>query len=192
MIRHTRKIVLLLIIAASTGNLFSQDISFYKENITMKIEAQSFFVTGLYYFKSEKYKKSTLIYPFPIDAKYGSVDSIYIFNITTNEFIKPLEVKSEYIVFSLDFSHERDLSIQITYKQILNSTRAEYILNTTLSWREPLQIANYQLIIPNDIKIESFSIHPKDSIIAGNEVIYYWEEKNYMPAKNLIFDFKVN
>ena len=85
-----QKLFLVSIFIASSVNLLGQEISFYKENITMKIDENTFYVTGIYYLKSNTSDKGTLLYPFPEDTKYGSVDSIYLYNITTNEIIKPL------------------------------------------------------------------------------------------------------
>jgi len=166
-----------------------QNISFYKENITMKIEKEAFYVTGIYQVKTDTCQKGILLYPFPEDRKYGKVDSIYIYNLTTNQIIEPLKVESSHLIFKIDFSRHKDLKIHISYRQKLNSTRAEYILKTTQSWHKPLLSANYQLIVPSDVMVYQFSILPQDWIITETETIYYWEKSNYMPEENFIFDF---
>ena len=185
------KVFLVLALIIPFNNVFSQGFSFYKENITMKIEKDYFYVTGIYYLKSDRSKSETLVYPFPVDSSFGAVDSIFVFNLTTNENIMLKKIKTNYAVFKIDFSHNSELMIQIAYRQKLLATRAEYILESTISWKKPLDQANYQLIVPSNMHICKFSIPPQDSIITKKDIVYYWEKFNYMPSENLIFEYKI-
>ena len=157
----------------------------------MKIEKDVFYVTGIYYLNSDSCQKGTLLYPFPENIEYGKVDSIYIYNLTTDEVIKPLNIESNHLIFKIDFRKHGDMKIHIAYQQNLNSTRAEYILKTTINWQKPLLSANYQLIVPSDLSLHRFSILPMDSICTETETVYYWEKSNYMPEENFIFDFNI-
>jgi len=176
-------------LAIAFYNVSGQDFNFYKENITMKIEEGYFHVNGIYYLKNESRKVKTLVYPFPVDPLYGKVDSFYIINLKTNEIIEPLQTDVSNAVFKIDFSNHNELAIQVSYRQELLSSRAEYILESTIAWKKPLDQANYQLIVPNSIERVTFSIPPGDSSVYEDERLYFWEEFNYMPTGNLIFDF---
>jgi len=79
--------------------------------------------------------------------------------------------------------------IQISYRQKLLSTSAEYILQSTIGWRKPLDQANYQLIVPKNIEIINFSIIPDNSVDYTTEMVYFWEKYNYLPPKNFTFEF---
>lgn len=184
------KTLLILALSTLSNCVLSQNISFYKENITMKIEADSFCVTGIYYLRGDEHERATMIYPFPVDSLYGEVDSFYIYNLITNESIIPQQINKNNAVFSIDFADNQELIIQISYRQKLLYNYAEYILKSTINWKESLDEAYYQLIIPEYIEITKFSIFPGDSIIADNEKIYMWEEYNYLPEKNLIFEYR--
>lgn len=168
----------------------SQGLSFYQENITMKITKDFFHVTGIYYLRNDKKSSEILIYPYPVDSLYGPVDSICIYNMTTHKNITPLKTDLYKTVFKLDFSDPGDLVIQISYRQKLNRNRAEYILKSTIAWKQPLNQANYQLMVPSGLQISSFSMTPHDSIVTDQEVVYLWNKFNYMPTENLIFEYK--
>jgi hypothetical protein len=169
-----------------------QGFRFYKENITMKIEKDYFHVTGIYYLKSDGNKSEVLVYPYPVDSLYGTVDSICIYSMTSNTIIKPNKTDRDKTVFTLGFGHNPDQDIQISYRQKLLGNRAEYILKSTIGWREPLDQANYQLIVQSGMLITRFSIPPQDSIVTGQERVYLWKKHDYMPSENLIFDFIIN
>lgn len=169
-----------------------QDISFFKEDITMRIENNAFYVSGLYFLKGEKGEKSTLLYPFPIDSAYKNIDSVFIINLTNNLKIEPVKVEASYLIFKIEFDKTEEIILQIGYKHELKAKKAEYILKTTLSWKRPFDKANYQLIVAPNITITRFSIQPMDSIISLREKIYYWEKRNYMPSENMIFEFETD
>ena len=166
-----------------------QEISFYKENITMKIELDYFYVTGIYYLKTTGDNSITLVYPFPVDSLYGAADSIFIFNLTENSQIEPLSIRSNSLAFKADIGETNKLDILISYRQQLLGNRAEYILESTIGWRKPFEQADYQLIIEPGIEIISFSIPPDESIKTDEGTVYYWSKTNFMPTVNMIFEF---
>ncbi len=172
-------------------NIFGQGLRFYKEKITMKIDKGYFHVTGIYYLTSDGNKPEVLVYPYPVDSLYGAVDSIFIYSITANKIITPLKTDMNKTFFSIDFNHNRDQVIQISYRQQLSGTRAEYILKSTIGWKEPLDQADYQLIVPSTLHISSFSIPPHDSIVTDHEVVYLWNKHDYMPSENMVFEYKI-
>jgi hypothetical protein len=183
-------LLLLFIIHYSLFTLQAQEISFFKENITMKLEQDHFYVSGNYFLKTTGDQSITLVYPFPVDTLYGDVDSLRIFNLSTNRLIEPLDVKKEAAVLKVDFGDLKEVEILISYRQKLLGNRAEYILESTRSWRKPLEQADYELIVPDRLKINSFSYPPDESIAAGTETIYYWSRSNFMPSVNMVFEFK--
>jgi len=184
-----RLILLLFTIHFSLFTSLSQDISFYKENITMKIEKDYFYVTGSYYLRTTGDKSITLVYPFPADSIYGLADSVLIYNLSADTTVSILNRIPNSLVFKADFGDSPELVILISYRQKLLGNRAEYILESTKGWRKPFEQADYQLIVPVDLEVHSFSMPPDESIINGEETIYYWVKRNFMPSVNMIFEF---
>lgn len=157
----------------------------------MEIRKDNFYVSGLYYVKTDSCKSGMLLYPFPESAAYGNIDSIYIHNLTSNEVIVPEKIESSHLIFKIDFKEENELVLHIAYQQELKASRAEYILTTTISWQSSFETANYQLITPSNFRIDHFSILPQDTISYHHKTIYLWEKKNYLPEENFIFDFSI-
>ncbi len=156
----------------------------------MKIDKDYFYVTGSYYLKTTGDTSITLVYPFPVDSMYGGVDLLRIFNLTLNEPVQPLVESNESAFFKAGFGKFKEIEVLISYRQQLPGNRAEYILESTAGWRKPLEQADYQLIVAPGLEIVSFSISPDESIITEQETVYYWTKANYLPDKNMIFEFK--
>ena len=168
----------------------SQKISFAGENITFRIVNDYFYVNGTYYLENGRNQRIVLSYPFPTDGIYGQVDSVYIINMTQNEIIKNYKQTKQGLLFDLKFNSEDDLELQISYCQKLLAHQAEYILLSTWGWHQPLEFATYKLIIPSSIEIKSFSIQPDDvPLMIGNEKVYSWHKKNFMPLMNMIIKY---
>jgi hypothetical protein len=156
----------------------------------MRIAGDYFYVDGIYHLRCEDNTKIILSYPFPVDSLYGKIDSLFIFNLTSNEIIHPIVTYSHHVNFDLISGNEKEIELQIMYRQRILGNKAEYILQTTRSWGKPLEDAHYQLITSANTYITRFSLPPMDSIQAGEQTIYYWEEHNYLPVRNLIFEFR--
>jgi hypothetical protein len=184
---HRLLFSLILILQTIAGN--SQGFSFFRESITMKITEKAFYVTGIYYLKDHPGKSRVLINPYPANSDLGNVDSVNIYNLSSNKAIIPKKNNNKGTLFTVEFGPDSILMIQISYKQALLGMHAEYILTTTRNWGKPLQQANYQVIVPYELHISRFSIPPQDSTISEKETIYYWEKSNYLPSVDLRFDF---
>jgi hypothetical protein len=184
-----RTILLSTLVLLISEVVSSQNVDFYKENITMKIDEGKFYVSGTYFYRSVSNESQPLYYPFPDDERYGPVDSIYIFNISLNKLVEPQDRNAKGFLFDVDFNDEGEAEILIFYRQLIPGERAEYIIETTQLWDKPLDVATYQLIIPGDITVYRFSIPPDDSIHTEDEKLYTWERYRFMPDRNLVFDF---
>jgi hypothetical protein len=184
-----KRFLFYVLIALSYG-VSGQKLSFYRENITMKIQEQQFYVSGTYYFRYNLTDKKLLYYPFPTGDQYGNPDSVFLYDLTNNTPVEPMKQDSSGLLFLVDFSKNSDISVQISYKQPLLGNQAKYILETTKVWGKPIEEAFYQLITPANIVITRFAIPPHDSIITNLEKIYTWEESDYMPERNMVFEFE--
>jgi hypothetical protein len=180
--------LLLLLILFSPQD---HEVNFVRENITMKIEKEYFYVNGIYYLQNSDNDRIVLTYPFPEGPDYGNVDSIFFFNLTTNDTVKILKSNQERIMFSLDLKLNEETALQVSYRQKLKSNVAKYILKSTLAWQTPLEVAFYQLIVPEYIRINQFSILPDDSLQTQHETLYYWKKSNYMPQSDMIIHFSL-
>ncbi len=167
----------------------SQGMTFVRENISMRLSENYFYVTGQYTISGDGTNGKSLLYPLPVDALYGNVDSIYIYDLNANESISPIKIEKEMVVFKFDFNGENETIIQISYRQRIFSNKAEYIVKTTKYWSKPLVKADFQLVVPNNLQITNFKHEPDMFSKLDHEHIYYWEFYNFMPDKNMEFVF---
>jgi hypothetical protein len=186
----SRLIILLFTLHGSLFTIYAQDVSFFKENITMKIENGYFYVNGTYYLRPGGDTSIVLAYPFPPDSVYGKVDSVFIMDMESGQVIEPLDRRENSLVFRAGFGISDEVAILISYRQEIRANKAEYILKSTAAWRKPLEEATYQLIVPDSLRIVSFAYPPDDSIDTGQEKVYFWTKRNFMPLINMIFEFE--
>ena len=174
------------------NNLFSQKLSFYKEDLKFYLDTNNFIVDGYYYLSNNDSSKVSQIifYPFPTEADFGNVDSISVFDDTFKKEISFYKAKDNSgITFLLQMEGYGFRKIKIIYRQRLNNNIAKYILRTTQNWGKPIESANYILSVSDKIKIDSLS-YPADSArVVNNKTIYYWSKKNFFPREDFIFYF---
>lgn len=171
---------------------YCQSLEFYREDLDFEIKDRYIIVEGVYYFSNVSNKEihQALIYPFPVnDSLYGEVDTIAVVDIGGDMKDHIIRKSKNAVLFSINLAAYETIKFRIYYKQKLLKKQAEYILTTTAYWHQPLEQANYILTVPDKIKITSFSYQPDSSMIGENKKFYYWNKKNFMPDKNMVFKF---
>jgi len=182
-----------LILIGISETSTAQNIEFFREDIKFEINDNSFIVDGIYYFCNvgEKPVNQILYYPFPSGSDYGEVDTISVINLKTkSNVLRNFNKKgASFVILIEPYNIEK---YKIFYRQKIFGNKAEYILNTTKSWKKPLEKANYELMIDVDYVIDSVSYMPDSAAIIGNFQHFYWNRQDFMPDKNFIIYFNKN
>lgn len=181
--------LMLMIIMAFQG--FSQNISFFAEDLKFDLNDDRFEVDGLYHFRNNTAEeiRQMLFYPFPDTEVYGSIShvSIHPADDTTNMLSRQNE---DGCLFKLKIPPNEEVVYRIGYRQQLKANKAKYIITSTQAWEAPFETAKFQLAFPKDLQTLTSSI-PPDSIASGSEnVTYFWNRKNFMPDRDFEFEFK--
>ncbi|MBN2522927.1 MAG: hypothetical protein JXB24_06610 [Bacteroidales bacterium] len=181
------KFFLVSFLFAIVTGITGQDVSFFKEDITFKIEGEYFYVNGIYYLSCSQNSDSSiaLFYPFPTDSIHSKPDSLYIFNLNTGEEITDYLQHDHGLLFHIGL--DSVTAILVSYRQQFKFREMRYILTTTQYWGKPLEEATFKLILNSNIRIRSFSYQPDSCGIFGETIVYYWEKKNFMPLEDMIF-----
>jgi hypothetical protein len=169
----------------------SQGLEFYGENIAFELRDSIFKVTGIYYLcnTGDKEIKQILFYPFPADSQYyGDVNFIRI--STKDTLINTLRRDKGGIYFGVEIEPYKAREYIVTYQQKLLGNRAEYILETTKKWKQPIETADYIMVIPDNLKITGISYEPDSVLTINNDLIYRWHKKNFKPDRNMIVEFQ--
>ncbi|MCX6233874.1 MAG: hypothetical protein NT175_04005 [Bacteroidetes bacterium] len=188
------RLILILIFKLSL-KVSSQEIEFFREDLTFQLDTTFFTVDGDYYFRntSSHPEYMTFWYPISYPDRDFKLDSALIFDFTNNQYLKPAQRTDSGFFFKLNFSGREIKKVKIFYRQTHNGRNATYILTTTKYWKKPLEVANYSLITDKrSILIDSLSYQPDKSFMAGDNVIFEWKRKNLMPDKDFTFWFHRN
>ena len=185
-----KKQIIIFFLILVTGLCFARSgLRFTEEDLSFGIEDSIFSVRGVYYFSTDHPGKYPILYPFPEDEEMGEAYDILVRYIQTDETIDyKFKKKKNFITFVLNV--DDDTPVYISYKQRLYDNFARYILLSTHSWKRPLERVEYKLNIMNDLKITYFSIEPDNEISLDFGRLYLWQRENYMPDRDLIFEFK--
>jgi len=180
-----------LILLFFTINIYCYSLEFIREDLFFTIQDSFFCVDGIYYICSvtDKPVNNILYYPFPTDSLYGVVDSVLIYNLTDSIPAEIIRRKENGVSFKVSLEPFRVGKYKIFYRQKLYGNKAEYILTTTKYWGKPLQVANFQLEIPENIKIDSLSYRPDSCYVYKGKRRYIWHRADFMPEKNFIILF---
>ena len=179
-----------LILIGTIETSTAQDIEFFREDIKFEITDNYFIVDGDYYFCNvgERSVNQLLYYPFPSGSDYGEVDTISVINLKTkSDVLRNFNNNGASFVISIEpYNIEK---YKIFYRQKFFGNKAEYILNTTKSWKKPFEKANYELIIGINYVIDSVSYMPDSAAIIGDFQHFYWNKHDFMPDRNFVIYF---
>jgi len=176
---------------STEGEPLGRGVDFLYEKIILEIEPPELTVTGLYRFQNRFPFEVTLpmLYPFPVDEYQDFPHQISVKSITADGK-QPLEFawrrNDNAIRLNVSAGGKSSTEMRVTYSQRLKGKQARYILTTTKAWGRPLKSADYQLILSENLKINSISF-PFDRAqnVAGKRY-YFLHKENFMPDVELI------
>lgn len=166
-------------------------VDFVYERVILEIEPPELTVTGLYRFQNRFPFEVTLpmLYPFPVDESQDFPHQISAVRIT-NEGEERLDVTSRRpanaVRLDLAMGRKSSGEMKVAYSQILRAQEARYILTTTKAWGKPLRSADYEIIVPENLRIISVSF-PFDGVeTSAGKRHYYSHKEDFMPQTDLI------
>jgi hypothetical protein len=184
-----KKLHILILLSISGICIAGPGLHFVEEDLSFNIADSIFSVRGIYYFSSECEAPYSILYPFPNEKSMGKAYDIQIRDLEANALIDyESHLDEAFIRFKLYVDEETP--VLITFKQRLYSSYAKYILLSTQSWKEPLRRVEYKLNIFDDIVITHFSIQPDSEVCLDFGRLFLWQRKNFMPDRDLIFEFQ--
>jgi len=164
----------------------AQNPDFFKEDLTFTLSDSSFSVSGYYYFHNNTQLeiKTNLLYPFPVDeTKYGPISEVYAYQDGDPTLDVLVKYNDKTGLVRVDILPDEWTKILIGYTQKVLGDQVEYILTTTQAWGEPFAEADYTLIVPDEITIDSISYQPDLIKKDSGQRIYYFHRENFMPDR---------
>ncbi|MFA6598633.1 MAG: hypothetical protein WCS69_12990 [Ignavibacteriaceae bacterium] len=180
---------LFILFSFVSGNVFSQNLNFFREDINFILDREYFNVEGYYWFANNSDKTVDYKIYFPVGDKNDTVlfDSINVFAMPQN--VPQIILSKTSLGFSFEVNiNAGDTAIcRIKYRQKMLDNTAKYILLSTKTWNKPLEHAVYKLIVKQDFVIKKFSYPPDKVYRINDEKIFYWERKNFTPQYDMLF-----
>lgn len=176
------------------SEIHNQELIFYKEDITFRLTDKYFWVRGDYYFHNQANKSISRLIFYPINCADDekNIDSISVFNVIRKSEEKILRTSQNGIYFELKIKSNDTTIYHIEYRQKIIGDSVQYILTTTQNWKQPLEIAEYKLLVENPVEIKSLSYKPDDEYKIQGKKIYYWRRGKFIPDKDMIIHFTVD
>jgi hypothetical protein len=170
----------------------AQDLQFYREELDFRIGEGFFYMDGIYHFCNigSDSLNTILFYPFPVDEKYGDVDTFLVQDLTDGHKVTIDRQARQGIGFWIALPPYGIKKYRIYYRQPLLGHQAEYILTTTKAWKRPLESAVFTLSVPSEIRITSFSIAPDDHQDGPVYSLFYWKRSGFLPDTNFVVVFE--
>ena len=181
---------LIVIIVLVNSCLIAQELDFYKEDLTFRLNKNYFKVDGLYWFANHSDQNIKSIIYFPFSEGIENIDSVEVFNLTKGQSGRKLNKHKMGISFLLEAAPNDTLIYNIKYNQKITCDSVQYILLTTKYWNKPLETAEYKLIIEDSLKLTGSSYEPDKFYKIDGQEILYWRKQKFMPQKDFIFHFK--
>ena len=169
-----------------------QIVSFYRENMTFELDSAHMEAKGDLYFRNNSPEPVDKTFFFPVDCHGQSikVDSITVFDVNKNSYIKPIKRNLAGILFNMKFASKEEKRLKIQYFQDHDGKTTGYIVTKIKYWNEPLAQGTYKLIVnyPKFV-IDSTTITPTETKTEDGKTVLIWRKTNFMPEKELCIYF---
>ena len=168
-------------------------VRFSREYVTVEPSQGSTRVSALYYFRndSDRRVKQGIRYPFPVDRfhLYPSVVRVWE---KSGDDLRPMGFvhRDRSVLWSMEFEAHEEKVVRVDYVQEIKRPRAVYIVTTTKEWRRPIELAEFEFRIPAELDSVSLSFEPDARTVAGDTIVYYMKQIDFMPDADLVVTWK--
>jgi hypothetical protein len=184
-----KNLFIILIPAFFASTAYGQSVSFYRENLMMKLDGSHFTVTGEYSFRNiYGYETNqTVFFPLPLATGDLKIDSISIFDESAQTFIRHYRKLPAGLFFQLVFSGQEQKKLRIFYVMDHDGKNVRYLVMTHVQyWKKPLSQGTYTLqVVDPSIIIDSTSYKPDEVISDNVTTTHIWKKVNFNPDREL-------
>jgi hypothetical protein len=169
-------------------------VKFFRERVTVEILSgqghnRAFRVCGLYHFRnrSENEQEQMIFYPFPVTGGFHYPESIRVSVCMADSQKIPLsfDIRHRGITFSISVCPDSSTTIRIDYIQHTESAEAMYITTTAKAWQRPIDLAEFVVLLPNQLRLKELSYPPEHVERLTDQTRYCMQFVNFVPDKEL-------
>ncbi len=170
------------------SSAMGQPVSFYKENLVMKLDGEHVKVTGEYCFRNNYGTETnqTIFFPLPLATADLKIDSVSVYDEFGQTYIRNLRILRAGLFFQLTFHGQEQKKLRIYYVMDHDGRNVRYMVKTHVDyWKKPLAQANYTLQVDPAIAIDSSSYKPDEVLSDDSKTTETWHKVNFNPDKEL-------
>lgn len=168
------------------ANAHALSIEFYREKITVLLSDDQVTVEGVYYFRNTSFKsqKEIMYYPFPMDKHHPYPHEIKVEDL---DFTKG----KQGVYWLIEFPLHSTRSVKVRYKQRCDINSATYILTSTKHWKQPLEKAEFMIVVPERWENVTLSYCPDRWETKKGLKYYYISKVDFLPQQDLIIKWDI-
>jgi hypothetical protein len=167
-------------------------IRFVRERIRVGIRPAGIGVEGVYVFRNELPEPVTvpLFYPFPVDSIHPWPTWIVVCSQEGDDlpFSRP---RSDGILFRVTLPADGIAAVRVAYEQPSLDHAGCYILTTTSAWERPLEVAEFEVIVPGEINLEAMAYDADELTREQDAEVHRFTRHRFMPTRDLCVRWSV-
>jgi hypothetical protein len=167
-------------------------VRFEREFIRVVVKANGIRVEGTYVFANDSPAPlaAPLFYPLPVDSLHPWPTSIGVYSADGEE-VEFSRSRPDGVRFRVELPAGGHGSVRVVYEQPSLDGSACYILTTTSAWHRPLERADFEIVVPAGVEIESMAYEADDVVVRENDRVYILTREQFMPAKDLCMRWRI-
>ncbi|MCX6245849.1 MAG: hypothetical protein NTU98_14230 [Bacteroidetes bacterium] len=190
-----KSLLIFLLPAFFASTAYSQAVTFFKENMQMKLDAEHVTVTGEYHFRNNYNANftQTVFFPLPLAPEGLKYDSVAIFDASEQTCITHYRKMPAGLFFQLTLHPQEAKTVRLYYVMDHDGRNVRYLVMTHVQyWHKSLAFGNYTLQITDpSIVIDSVSYKPDEVKSDNNVTTHNWKKVNFNPDKELDIWFHI-
>lgn len=166
-------------------------VAFIREHITVSVSGTLCTLDADYYFKNSSARPAScsIFYPLINRKDLPYPDSILVLTDSIDAPTR-LEKASEGILFYLSLRGKETRNVHVRYRQKTPAQKFEYILTSTKAWGKPLELAEFQIVVPDSLRLVSCTPAFDAKQKSEHEAVYLITRHDFLPASNLVVQWK--
>ena len=171
----------------------SNPVVFFREYVKVTPMPDRTHVSGLYYFRNDSDEpiEQGILYPFPVDSDHLYPRTIRVWELEENGR-RPMGFlhRDRAIAWLMRLEPREEAKVLVDYVQETTNPHAVYIVSSTQRWDDPLELAEFEFMIPPELTDVRLSFEPDTQFVRGDTTVYYMKRTEFMPDYDLTVEWR--
>jgi hypothetical protein len=182
-------VVALVVVVAPAYPQAPGRVKFSREHIRIAVDPEGIRVDASYVFTNDSAvtQRQALFYPFPVDSLHPYPGEIAV---TSDGREIDFQQQGDGVVITIDVPPKGQSVMAVLYRQSSGDRSGCYILTTTSAWESPLQVARFEIAVPDSLELTHVSYPVDDVIAADGAHVHVIDREEFLPDRDLCFAWR--